>query len=157
MNVFVVVEGEVGEVRVYKSWIPLVNNEITYVSDVFAIRKNNFSIISGYGYPNYFDVIENAIEDVNGLENIDRLVVAVDSEELSFEEKYCEISDLLRMKRCNSPTFIIIQHFCLEAWALGNRRVGPRNPRHPILREYKSIWARSHFSGQQVKREGCRS
>jgi hypothetical protein len=33
-----------------------------------------------------------------------------------------------------------VQHFCLETWALGNRRVGPRNPTSQKLKEYKQVF-----------------
>ncbi len=140
MNFYVVVEGEIGERFVYEKWIPFANSEITYVDTIFNIVNNNFAIIVGGGFPNYFDVIESAIEDVNSVGNIDRLVIAVDSEEMSFEEKSNEISSFLRDKSCSATISIIIQHFCLETWALGNKRVGPRNPKSLRLRTYKNFF-----------------
>ncbi len=138
MNIYVVCEGEIGERFIYESWVPMVNPALTYVDDLFSISNNNFSIIIGGGFPNYFKVIENAIEDVNNFRNIDRIVIAVDSEEMSFKEKYDEISDFLQSKPSCCEIRIIVQHFCLEAWALGNRKVGPRKPKTSPLIEYKS-------------------
>ncbi len=60
MNMFVVVEGEIGERRVYEKWIPFVNPKMIWVESIFDISENNFAIIAGGGYPNYFEVIENA-------------------------------------------------------------------------------------------------
>ena len=140
MNIYVVVEGEVGERYVYEKWIPFVNPEMSRVATIFDIANNHFAIIAGGGYPNYFDVIAAAIEDVNSVGNIDRLVIAIDSEEMSFEGKYDEVSEFIRDKLCSSPIFIVIQHFCLETWALGNKRVGPRNPLSPIVRKYKTVF-----------------
>jgi hypothetical protein len=48
-------------------------------------------LISGNGYPNYLNVIENAIKDVNSLGNFDSLVIAVDSEDKAYQDKYDEI------------------------------------------------------------------
>lgn len=110
------------------------------MNTIFDITDNHFAIIAGGGYPNYFDIIEAAIEDVNSAGNIDRLVIAIDSEDMSFEEKHREVLDFVRNKPCAAPIFIVVQHFCLETWALGNKRVGPRNPRNPALRKYKEVF-----------------
>jgi len=140
MNILVLVEGEISEKYVYENWIPYVHSKITYVKNIFDIVKNHFSIISGGGYPNYFKVIKNAIDDVNQLGNIDRLVIAIDSEEMTFEEKLLEIKDVIKDKECSASIEIVIQHFCLETWALGNKRVGPRNPKSVIMRRYKEFF-----------------
>jgi len=140
MNILVLVEGEIGEKYVYEKWIPYVHTRITYVKSIFDIVQNNFSIISGGGYPNYFDVINNAIEDINQLGNIDRLVIAIDSEEMTFEEKLLEMQDFIKDKACSVSIKIVIQHFCLETWALGNKRVGPRTPKSAIMRRYKEFF-----------------
>ena len=140
MNLYVVVEGEVGEKYVYQNWIPFVNPILRYVHHVSMITDNNFAIISGGGFPNYFDVIEAAIDDVNSYDHIDRLVVAIDSEDLSYSEKLSEMNQHLLSVRCNAETRVIIQHFCLEAWALGNRLIMRPNPQCPKLIEYKRFY-----------------
>lgn len=140
MNVYVVVEGELGTIRVYKKWIPLVNPNLVYVDTIFDISNDNFSIFGAGGYPYYYDVIEDAIADVNNVGNIDRLIIAIDSEDLSYEDKYQEVSNLITGKACSASIYIVVQHFCLETWALGNRRVGPRNPRTLKLRGYKTFF-----------------
>lgn len=140
MNMFVVVEGEIGERRVYEKWIPFVNPKMIWVESIFDISENNFAIIAGGGYPNYFEVIENAIDDVNSADTVDRFVIAVDSEEMTFDEKYLEISGFLANKKCSASMFIVIQHFCMETWALGNKHVGPRNPCTEILKKYKNFF-----------------
>ncbi len=139
MNVYIVSEG-MGEVAVYRKWVPLVNPALAYVSNVFEMKGNNFSIVAGGGYPNYFDVVSAALEDVNEAANIDRVVVSVDSEDMSREEKSHEMRSVLEGKECSAEIFVVVQHFCLETWALGNKRVGPRNPGSRRLREYKAIF-----------------
>lgn len=140
MNIYAVVEGEVGEKKVYQHWIPLVNAELCYVDHISLIRGNNFSIISGSGYPNYFNVIEAAIEDVNHYGNIDRLVISIDSEDLSYEEKQIEVTDYLSQLVCHAEIKVIIQHFCLETWGLENKIVIRPNPRLPRLIEFKRFF-----------------
>ena len=136
---YVVVEGEQTEVQVYRSWIPLVNPALREAPDLFSMTTNNFSILCGYGYPGYLDVIEAAIQDVNSSAVADRLVIAVDTEDLTMEEKSAEIDELLRAVPCIAEVVVVLQHPCIEAWALGNRKVNPRQPKSEALREYRRV------------------
>ena len=140
MNIFVVVEGELGAKYIYESWITLFNPKLLQVNDLFSIKNNNYAVIASMGYPYYFEVIEAAIEDVNGINNIDRLVLVVDSEENSLEEKLNEMVQFLNGKNCSAEIKFVIQHFCFETWALGNKKAGPRNPKTELLRNYKSFF-----------------
>ncbi len=142
MNIFVTVEGKV-ELRVYKRWIPFVNPKMTCAGNkVFDLNTDNFAIISGGGYPQYLDVIRDAIADINSVDNVDRYVVAVDSEEMARVEKLAELQSFIENEcdSCTVPIYIVVQHFCIEAWALGNRRVGPRNPQSEKLKRYKEFF-----------------
>jgi len=140
MNIHIVTEGNVGEKKVYRHWIPLVNPELTYVNHIGDILNNNFSIISGEGFPHYLDIIDNAIDDVNDMPHIDGLVIAVDSEEMSYEEKYDEIYQHTKKKICRAEMRIIIQHFCLETWALGNRIMMSTRIKNEQLRTYVRLF-----------------
>jgi hypothetical protein len=142
MNIFVTVEGK-AEVQVYKRWIPYINPQITYAGySVFDLTTDSFAIVSGRGFPYYLEVIKNAVEDVNNADNVDRLVIAVDSEDMTRREKYAELWSFVDKEcaPCAVPIIIIVQHFCLETWALGNRRSGPREPQSEKLKEYKSFF-----------------
>lgn len=139
MNLYVVVEGNSSEPKVYRNWIPLVNKNLKEVPYIQGVRDNNFLIRTGSGYPNLLGIISNAIEDIRLNPVFDRLVVVVDSEELTLQQRYAEIEKHIL---ANAPTClykIVVQHFCLEAWGLGNRKLGPRKPRSDELREYKKI------------------
>jgi hypothetical protein len=83
VNLYILVEGDVGAKLIYKEWIQLANKSLRYVRDISEIEKNNYYPSAG-GYPFYFESMEGAIADVNYWGNIDRLVFAVDSEELTF-------------------------------------------------------------------------
>lgn len=145
MNVHIVVEGEVGEKKVYRHWVPLVNPNLTYVEHVSMIEYDNFAITSGGGYPNYLRIIGDAIADVNCHGHIDRLVVGVDSEEMEYEEKLNEMSECISQLHCIAEIRLIVQHFCLETWALGNKRIVRHEPRDAKLREYKRYFNVSIF------------
>lgn len=140
MNIYVVVEGEIGARYIYESWISFFNPNLLLVNDLFSIVDNNYAVLSGMGHPFYFQVIEDAIEDVNGINNVDRLVLVVDSEEMDFDEKYNEMIQFLNGKHCSAEIRIVIQHFCFETWALGNKKVGPRKPKTKILKDYKDFF-----------------
>lgn len=134
MKLYVVVEGE-GEAKVYPKWIEVVNPALVRADRVDAIAENGYYLISGQGYPQYMDMIRDAILDIARYPQYDRLVVGVDSEENSLAEKFQEIDEYIKGLRCPVPHRIVVQHFCLETWALGNRRVFHRNPGNPELRK----------------------
>jgi hypothetical protein len=140
MNIHIVVEGAIGEKKVYQHWIPLVNPSLRYVQHISEIQDNHFTIVAGGGYPYYYEVIDAAVDDVNSHGNIDRFVVAVDSEDMSFDEKYTEIETRLSGSRCTAKVQIVVQHFCLETWALGNKVIIRPNPQDLKLREYKKFY-----------------
>lgn len=128
MDFYVVVEGAATEREVYRSWIPLVNQNVTYVSHPSYLDGDKFTIISGNGYPFYKRVIQKAIEDIVDMGREVRLVVCVDSEEMEMNEKFAEIQSIIsEMNTPNLDYRIVVQHFCFEAWALGNRKLRGAN------------------------------
>ncbi|MDR1025160.1 MAG: hypothetical protein LBL56_05480, partial [Treponema sp.] len=140
MRYYIVVEGASGEAKVYPKWIQYTNSQLTQIYNLNDDRDNVFYLISGNGYPNYLSIIENAIEDVNNLKNFDLLVVAVDSEDKTYQEKYNEIKEAIDDKLIYAEFGIIIQHFCLETWALGNRIACRKNTTDTMLLEYKKVY-----------------
>lgn len=141
MNVYVVVEGRVSEKAVYTAWIPLINNALTvapYIDDVVA---NNFFIVSGNGYPQYFDTIDRALDDVANGNTFDRLVICIDSEDMTLAEKYAEVVNVVQASGYGYVDYrVVVQHFCFETWALGNRKIGRRQPQNEPLRTYRNFY-----------------
>lgn len=140
MNIYTLVEGEIGTKIVYGNWFKFVNPDLTYVDYIDEVKNNNIYIIAGFGYPFYFNMIKNAFEDIKAHSIFDRLVIAVDSEDLSFEEKKVEIENYLSNFKYTVDVKIIIQHFCLETWALGNKRINSRFVFNIKLKEYKKFF-----------------
>ena len=136
MNIHIAVEGVIGEVKVYKAWVTLVNPRLSYASHISEVVNDNFSIVAGGGFPQYYDTIDAAIDDVNNHGNIQRLVISVDSEEFSYQDKYNEIEDHISGSSCLAEIWIVVQHFCLETWALGNQIILTRHPHSDRLRQY---------------------
>jgi len=140
MNLYVVVEGKV-EKDVYKEWIPFVNPQLSYVERFNDVNQDCFYLVTGGGYPGYFNVIDDAIADVNGNPNFDRLVISVDSEELTRSEKYNEVWKLVSQRVVSAEVRIVIQHFCIETWGLANRKVFSSPAKSDKLREYKQFFS----------------
>jgi len=138
MNIYVVVEGRAEKI-VYSSWIPSLNPLLSEVSYVEELNGNKFLIREGGGMPQYFDVIAAAVEDARAFPEISRLVVCVDSEDQSFDEKYAEVTTFIAGCNPNSTTDtrVVVQDFCFEVWALANRRAMPTTVREPRLLTFK--------------------
>ncbi|NQT35120.1 hypothetical protein HQ587_08020 [bacterium] len=139
MNIYLVVEGKC-EKKVYSKWVRWANPNLRITSAISEVSSNHIYMVSGDGYPPYFDVIEDGARDVFENTVFDRLVVSVDSEDMSYEEKFSEISDFINSLGLSIDYRIIIQHFCLETWGLGNRVVVPRNPQTENVRRYRSLY-----------------
>ena len=59
---------------------------------------------------------------------------------MSKDDKFLEISNYILGKPCIADICILIQHFCIEAWALGNRTIIRRNPSDTELKTYLRIY-----------------
>jgi hypothetical protein len=138
MNIYIVTEGKAEKI-VFKYWIPMVNPSLSYIERLDGLSCNNFYIVSGMGYPSYYEIIENAIQDVDQL-GFDRLVVSLDSEEMTKQEKYDEVNEFISQKDYVTDIRIVVQQFCFETWALGNRRLIRTNHSLPKLGEYKRFF-----------------
>lgn len=134
MNYYVVVEG-VTELAVYDYWIKYVNSKLERASYLSDVGSNNYFLVSGRGYPNYFRVIGHAIEDIKNDPNLGTLVVGIDSEDMSQNEKYEEVKNYIESKSSSIPYDIVVQHFCIETWALGNKAIFTRAPHSTELKE----------------------
>lgn len=139
MKIYLVVEGEVGEKKVYAEWIKYYRPDLKIINYLDEFSDNSVFIISGLGYPNYFDVIKDAVDDVVSL-NLDKLVVAIDSEEMTYEDKRQEVTEFIESLGQNLQYNIIVQHFCLETWALGNKVIVTRNPRNREVRLFRQFF-----------------
>ncbi len=132
MNIYVVTEGKV-EKKVYRAWIPKVNSSLTPIEAVEDVTDNNFYIFSAQGYPDIFNAIDNALEDISNFPAYTRLVISVDSEQQTREERFAEFASYVEHKVNTLDVRIVIQHFCIETWALGNQQIIRRQPTIPKL------------------------
>lgn len=135
MNIYVIVEGEKAAKKIYQKWITLVNPNLRSVDYLTDFTHNNFLVYHGLGQP-IWGRVSKAVEDVVNTKNIDRLVIAFDSEDKSYNEKLEEAKDQVEKLGCPVEVKYVVQHFCLETWLLGNRDIFRKKPQNNLLREY---------------------
>ena len=133
MNVYFLVEGKT-EKKIYPRWIAQLIPQLQCVATYDQVRQNNYYIFSGGGYPQILDVhLSNAIVEVNEVGKYDYLVVALDADEVTVDERLEEVKKEMAKKEelkleGSCQLQVIIQNRCMETWFMGNQAVFPRNP-----------------------------
>ena len=136
MNLYFLVEGKQTERKVYPKWLSILSPQLTQITFAKDVTKNNFYLISGEGYPSLLHHLKNAVEEVNEIGNYDFLIVCLDAEETSIEERKATIIDFLKRENLQlkqGKLIIIVQNPCFETWFLGNRKIFKRNPQSTVL------------------------
>lgn len=140
MNIYAIVEGEKATKKIYRNWISYFNNKLKPIDSLIEYKENNYFLFAGHGQNEFPDKIAKAVEDVNAIESVDRLVIGIDSENLSFEEKKLEVESWIEKFKIRVEVRIVIQHFCLETWLLGNRTVFRKKPQDLDLLKYIDLF-----------------
>lgn len=154
MNLYFLVEGRRSESKIYPAWLSFSLPEYTRVIKPEDAVDNNYYLISGEGYPHILHHARQASETISGLEvKYDWLVVVLDSEESSVEQRMTEVNRVL--EKFPLPEFaqhhVIVQHRCIETWLLGNRRVYSRFPQSDILKKYQGFFDVSKSDPEEMK------
>lgn len=142
MNILFVVEGKRTEKKLYKKWVKYIQPGLEFVPGITDLTGNKFTIVSGGGFPGYYQVIKNSILDTDRLNNIDCLFICIDSEELSFSEKLNQLEEFIK-KECppvGSSLVLIIQNHCIETWLMGNRRINISSAQNQELCKYRDFY-----------------
>lgn len=140
MNVYVTVEGSV-EAIVFPRWIQRLNPRLRPVYSVSLLTTDTFYLVSGRGYPQYLKVVAAAGEDVRSLGTVDRLVVSVDAESMTVEQKRKQLQQAVGILPPSVELRLVVANCCFESWALGNRRLCSRTVgeiHSPELVEYRT-------------------
>lgn len=148
MNFYFVFEGKT-EPIVYKEWLSVLLPQLSEVESFDAVIDNNYYYESDMGIPDCYNVVANAIQEINEFPEYDYLVLFIDADRFSVEEKKKEAYDAISQKLMNleknyiykelpnnCKLEIIVQKVCIETWFLGNRRFFVRNPQSELLRKY---------------------
>jgi hypothetical protein len=138
MNIYFLVEDNSSEKKIYPKWIKCLIPELTQVKYHDEADKNNYYLISGNGYPSILgDGLDNALEKIRETNKYDYLVICVDADEETVDERVDYINKIIQDKNANlgrTKVEIIIQNRCIETWLLGNRKIfDSRQPlKHPL-------------------------
>lgn len=148
MKLYLLVEGEQTEKKLYRSWLNHCFPQLAEVAQPADLVPNSFFILVGMGYPSYLDRIPRALEDAARY-GADHLFICIDSEELSYEERRQEVQGVLdtavsRLQRTglhhHGQRHVIVATCCIESWLLGHRRLVPGNPPSQELSAFKRFY-----------------
>ena len=133
MNVYFLVEGKRTERKVYPKWLSMLLPNLKFVNFFQDVVSNNYKIFSGDGFPHLLHKhLRASIEDVNEDGNYDYLVICLDSDDCTVDERITEVNDFLIENNIelndNIEFRIIVQQKCIETWMLGNRNIFKNNP-----------------------------
>lgn len=142
MNLYLVVEGQRTERRLYRSWLPLLVPGLREVQRIEDADTNTFFLVAGMGYPSYKDRIRQAVDDCTRSGNRFRLVICVDAEESSASARAAELQAVVENavregRRVGPDCTVIVADCCIETWLLGNSKLVKRAPEDPALRAYR--------------------
>jgi len=130
VNIYFLVEGKT-ERRVYPKWISHFAPILSRINCPSDVVENNYFLISGGGFPSILDNhFNDSVSDINSIGNYDFLVLIIDTDNVSGEQKMEEVHEFINTNNIlliNCELVIIPQVVCMETWFLGNRRIYARN------------------------------
>ncbi len=145
MNIYFLVEGNSTEKKIYPKWLEYLIPNLIRVQYHDQVKNNNYYLISGKGYPRIlYDGLENAFDKILEIPKYDYLVICVDADEESVEERIQYIYEFIREKKVDlgkTKVEIIVQNRCIETWLLGNKRIfNSRQPLDQPLLDYVNYY-----------------
>jgi hypothetical protein len=127
MNIYFLVEGNSTEKKIYPKWLEYLIPNLIRVRYHDQVENNNYYLISGKGYPKIlYDGLENAVDKILEIPKYDYLVICVDADEESVEERTKYIHEFIQKEKINlgkTKVEIIVQNRCIETWLLGNKKI----------------------------------
>jgi hypothetical protein len=143
VNLYFLVEGKRSEAIVYPKWLGYLAPKLKRIYNYDAVDRNNYYLVSGGGYPSIYNHLINAIEEVNSVRKYDYLLLCLDADESTVEERIRDVNKYLeekKIKLTGSKFKIVVQNRCIETWFLGNKKVYPRQPKGEIFRQYARFY-----------------
>ncbi|MGH9853611.1 MAG: hypothetical protein ACREBD_27545 [Blastocatellia bacterium] len=140
MNLYFFLEGKRTEPKVYRAWLAQVFPHLNEVSVISEVKADSYLLISGFGYPQLLNRIDEVVADIERHGGIDYLFVCLDSEGDKPEDRIREIENRVGGKLTAAVCHTIIHNCCIETWFLGNKQVMKRNPESEKLRTFKTFY-----------------
>lgn len=141
MNIYFLVEGNSTEKKIYPRWLKYLIPELERVKYSDQVVQNNYYLISGEGYPAILhDGLDNAVDKIQETQNYDYLVLCIDADEDTVEERVNYVENFIKDKNIKlgrTELIIIVQNRCIETWLLGNNKIfDSRQPLEVPLSDY---------------------
>lgn len=146
MNVYFLVEGAKTEKKFYPALINYIfKNGLTEIEKVYEVSDDidGFFVLSGNGYPQIYEVLENTIQDINSYPAFNYLFFCLDADEMSVDEVVKEFNEELVALRAKNvivhnlcEIILIVQNRCIETWFLGNRSFFRRQTSNPDMLKF---------------------
>jgi hypothetical protein len=155
MNIYFLVEGNSTEKKIYPKWLEYLIPNLVEVKYHDQVQNNNYYLISGGGYPRIlYDGLENAIDKILEVPRYDYLVLCVDADEESVQERIQYIREFISNKEINlgkTKVEIIVQNRCIETWLLGNKKIfDSRQPLDLPLASYVNYYDVSQHNPEEM-------
>lgn len=162
MNIYFLVEGKSTEKKIYPKWLEYLIPNLVRVQYYDQVENNNYYLISGQGYPRIlYDGLENAVDKILEAPRYDYLVICVDADEESVEERIQYIREFISGKEINlgkTKVEIIVQNRCIETWLLGNKRIfDSRQPLDLPLASYVNYYDVSQNNPEEMGKDKMRN
>lgn len=135
MSVYIAVEGKT-EKRLYPRWLSSLLPSLEQVFSPVDAHRQSYYLISGYGYPKVFNLLEDSAKDIIDNPAFRHFVIVVDADANTPDKRRREVQDFIRKNNVDfgsAAVHIIVQTACIESWLLANRRVVPRDSENPEL------------------------
>lgn len=162
MNVYFLVEGNSTERKIYPKWLEYLIPNLVRVQYHDEVENNNYYLISGQGYPNIlYEGLKNAVEKILETQKYNYLVICVDADEESVEERIQYIREFISDQEINlgeTKVEIIVQNRCIETWLLGNKRIfNSRQPLNLPLSSYVNYYDVSQNDPEEMGKYDMRN
>ncbi len=144
MNLYILVEGQQTERKLYPAWLSHLSPKMKKVDAISQMTENCFFLISGEGYPRLLDVaLINTLKDLNENKFISNLWVVLDADDKSVEERREQVFERVRaagidISHCKID--VIVQKTCIETWGLGNKIIISPNKLSAEFNEFLSYY-----------------
>lgn len=135
MNVFFYVEDSRAGREMFEFLIRLVMKGHTRVRNISMVRRDNYVVESGYGYPSMLGTrlaspsknrLGITIDEINSHGGIDCLVLCLDTDgEGESKAKQVERSIREYRNKLRCPYKVFVQNICAETWLLGIDAIFP--------------------------------
>ncbi|QSQ21273.1 hypothetical protein JY651_39800 [Pyxidicoccus parkwayensis] len=160
MKLYLLVEGEQTEKRLFRAWLGHCFPQLSEVQTPADLAADTFFLLAGMGYPSYLQRIPQALEDA-AQHHVDHLFICIDSEDRTYEQRRSEVAGILeaaatalqrRGLQFLGRIHVIVADCCVESWLLGHRRLVPRQPTAEDLLRFKQFY---DVSLDDPERMGC--